>query len=55
MLLGPGRSGILIAGAAGDISMFLAGIAFQSRTIVMDHPPLPAFIVLDKGNLPASV
>ena len=47
-----GASAFLIGGAGGDLSMLLAGIAFHRRTRVMDHPGAPAFVVLDKGNLP---
>ena len=45
-------SALLIGGAAGDLSMMLASIAFHPRTRVMDHPSEPAFVILDKGNLP---
>jgi len=45
-------SAILIGGAAGDISMFIAGISFHRHTRMMDHPSEPAFIILDKGNIP---
>lgn len=45
-------SGVLIGGAAGDAAMLSAGVAFHPDTRVMDHPAEPAFIILDKGNLP---
>ena len=44
-------SSFLIGGAAGDLSMMLASIAFHPRTRVMDHPSEPAFVILNKGNL----
>ena len=44
-------STLLVGGAAGDISMLFAGIAFHRHTRVMDHPAEPAFVVLDKGNI----
>lgn len=43
---------ILVGGACGDLSMFAASIAFHPQSQVMDHPSEPAFIILDKGNLP---
>ena len=47
-------SAVLIGGAAGDLSMLLASIAFHPQSQVMDHPSEPAFIILDKGNLPSA-
>jgi len=47
-------SAVLIGGAAGDLSMLLASIAFHPQSQVMHHPSEPAFIILDKGNLPSA-
>lgn len=45
-------SAFLIGGAAGDLAMLASSVAFHPDVRVMDHPTKPAFIVLDKGNLP---
>jgi hypothetical protein len=44
---------LLIGGACGDLGVLFASIAFHPQSQVTDHPSEPAFIILNKGNLPA--